>query len=68
MFNPAAPYPYLLSTMYLSVPDIENPNLFACGCLDIAHLYVEQCQPSSGSAKAVCPKNGRYQHNLLHSL
>ena len=45
-------YPYLLANVYLSVADISNPNLFACSCrtwicLDIAHFYEEQCQPST---------------------
>ena len=38
----------------LSVADIANPDLFACGCrswisLDDARSYEEQCQTSSGS-------------------
>ena len=31
MFNPVAPYRYLLPNLYLSVTDIANPDLFACG-------------------------------------
>ena len=42
-----APYRYLLPTVYLSVADIANPDLLACGCrtwisLDIARFYDEQ--------------------------
>ena len=41
VFNPVAPYRYLLPNLYLSVADIANPDLFACGSrtwisLDIA--------------------------------
>ena len=55
MFNHVAPYRYLLPNLYLSVADIANPDLFACGSrtwisLDIARFYKEHCQPSSGSA------------------
>ena len=31
MFNPVAPYRYLLPNLYLSVADIANPGWFACG-------------------------------------
>ena len=31
MFNPVAPYRYLLSNLYLSVADIANRDLFTCG-------------------------------------
>ena len=31
MFNPVAPYQYLIPNLYLSVADIANPDLFACG-------------------------------------
>ena len=42
-FNPVAPYRYLLPNLYLSVADIANPDLFACGSrtwisLDIARF------------------------------
>ena len=51
MLNPVAPYRYLLPDLYLSVADIANPDLFACGSrtwnsLDIARFYEEQCQPA----------------------
>ena len=63
MFNPVAPYRYLLPYLYLSVADIAIPDLFECGSrtwisLDIACFYEELCQPSSGSALPACPKNG----------
>ena len=32
MFNPVAPYRYLLHTVYLFVADIANPDLLACSC------------------------------------
>ena len=55
VFNPVAPYRYLLPNLHLSVADIANPDLFACSSrtwisLDIARFYKEHCQPSSGSA------------------
>ena len=48
MFNPVAPYRYLLPNWYLSVADIVNPDVFVCGSrtwisLDIAHFYEEDC-------------------------
>ena len=54
MFNSVAPYGYLLSTVYLFMAYIANPDLFVCGCrtwvcLDITHFYEEKRQPSSGS-------------------
>ena len=63
MFNPVAPYRYLLPNLYLSVVDIANPDLFTCGMLtwislDIVRFYEEHCHPSSGSAWPACPKNG----------
>ena len=47
VFNPIAPYQYLLPTMYLFMADIANPDLFVCGCrtwicLDITRFYEEQ--------------------------
>ena len=61
MFNPVAPYRYLLPNFYFSVTYIANPDLFACGSrtwfsLDIARYYEEHCQPSSGSAWPACQK------------
>ena len=55
MFNHVAPHRYLHPNLYLSVADIANPYLFVCRSLtwislDIARLYEEHCQPSSGSA------------------
>ena len=32
VFNPVAPYRYLLPTMYLFMTDITYPELFVCGC------------------------------------
>ena len=63
VFNPVAPYRYLFPNLYLSVADVANPDLLACGSrtgisLDIARFYQEHCQPSSGSAWPACPKNG----------
>ena len=63
MFNPVAPYRYLLPNLYLYGADIANPDLIACSSrtwisLDIARFYEEHCQPSSGSAWPACPNNG----------
>ena len=62
MFNPVAPYRYLLPNLYLSVVDIANPDLLACGSrtwisLDIARFYEEYYQPSSGSAWPACQRD-----------
>ena len=48
MFNPVAPYRYLLSNLYLSVVDIANPDLFVCGIqtwisLDRSAQYLARC-------------------------
>ena len=40
MFNPVEPYRCLLTTVYLSVSDIANPDLFACGCRTWISLYI----------------------------
>ena len=63
VFNHIAPYRYLLPNLYVSVADIANPDLFACGgrtwiSLDIARFYGVHCQLSSGSAWLVCQNNG----------
>ena len=55
LFNPVAPYRYLLPNLYLSVADIAHPDLFACISrtwihLDISRFYEEHYQPSSRSA------------------
>ena len=55
MFNPVAPYRYLLPNTYLSVADIANPDLLVCYCRTWISLYIarfneEQCQPSRKSA------------------
>ena len=64
VFNPVAPYGYLLPNVYLFMADIANPDLFVCVCrtwicLDITRFYDEQRQPSNGSAWPACPKNGK---------
>ena len=50
----------MLSTMYLIVSDIANPDLFVCCrtwiCLDITRFYEEQCLPSRGSTSPTCQK------------
>ena len=80
MFNPVAPYGYLLSDMYLFMADITNPDFLVQSCqtwigLDITHFCEQQCQPSSGSAWPACPKTvnrapiagGREVLHNLHS-
>ena len=80
VFNPVSPYRYLLLNLYLSVADIENPDLFVFVCrtwirLDISRFYKEQYQPSSGSMTGL-PKNvnwapiagGRRNRHNLHRL
>ena len=49
MFNPVAPYRYMFPNVYLSVTDMANPDLLACGfrtCIsleiEIARYYEEQ--------------------------
>ena len=61
VFNPVAPYQYLLPTMYLFMADITNSDLFVCGCrtwicLDITWFYEEQGPSSSASAWSACKK------------
>ena len=71
MFNPVAPYRYLLSNLCLSVADIANPYLFACGSrtwisLDIARFYKDHCRHSVGPHGRLARKTviGRGRHNL----
>ena len=64
VFNPVAPYGYLLSDMYLFMADITNPDFLVWSCqtwigLDITRFCEQQRQPSSGSAWPACPKNGK---------
>ena len=64
VFNPVAPYGYLLSDMYLFMADITNPDFLVLSCrtwigLDITRFCEQQPQPSSGSAWPACPKNGK---------
>ena len=49
VFNPVAPYGYLLPNMYLFIADITNPDSFVCCCLtwislDITRICEEQRQ------------------------
>ena len=74
IINHVAPYRYLLPTVYLSVANIPNSDLLACGCrtgisLDISRFNEEQCQPSSWSAwptlnRAPIAGDRRGRHNL----
>ena len=46
LFNPVAPYGYLLPNVYFIMADIENPYSFVCVCrfwicLDITRFYEE---------------------------
>ena len=64
VFNPVAPYGYLLSDMYLFMAHITNPDFLVLSCrtwigLDITRFCEQQRQPSSGSAWPACPKNGK---------
>ena len=64
VFNPVAPYGYLLSDLYLFMADITNPDFLVLSCrtwigLDITRFCEQQRQPSSGSAWPACPKNGK---------
>ena len=77
VFNPVAPYGYLLSDMYLFMADITNPDFLVQSCrtwigLDISRFCEQQRQPSSRSA---CPKKvnqapsaREVRHNLHSSL
>ena len=54
MFNPVAPYRYMLPNLDLSVADIANPDLFACGSRILTFLAKIQliqldniCAPAS---------------------
>ena len=58
MFNPDAPYQYLLPTVYMFMADIATPDLYVCSCrawicLDITRFYEEQYQPSSVTAPPI---------------
>ena len=60
VFNPVAPYLYLLPNLHLSEANIANPDLLVCGSrtwisLDIARFYEEHCQPSSAQKTVIGP-------------
>ena len=64
VFNPVAPYGYLLSDMYLFMAVITNPDSFVKSCRtwigpDITSFCEQQRPPSSGSACPAFPKNGK---------
>ena len=68
MFNPGAPYGYLLPTMYLFMADIANSDLFVCGCrtwicLDITRYYEDQLYSSRLCTFA---KRSEYCFFVLH--
>ena len=53
VFNPVAPYRYLLPNLYLSVADIANPDLFACGSRTWISLDIAQRVRMAGLPKTV---------------
>ena len=50
VFNPVAPYGYLLSDMYLFMADITNPDLLTWIGLDVTRFCEHQRQPCRGAA------------------
>ena len=78
MFNPVAPYGYLLSDMYLFMADITNPDFLVKSCrtwigLDITRFCEQQRQPSSRHAQKTVNRSpiaggGEVRHNLHSSL
>ena len=71
MFNHVARYRFLLPNLYLSVADIANPDLFACGSRTWISLDI--AGHSAGPHGRLAPKNsnrgpiaggGRGRHNL----
>ena len=48
MFNLVALYRYLIPTVYLSVADIVNPDLFGCRCLTWIYVVVRLPRPMEG--------------------
>ena len=52
VFNPVAPYGYLLPNMYLFIADIANPGSFVCCCRTWSSRDITRfCdEPSIGSA------------------
>ena len=40
MFNPVAPYRYLLPNLYFAVEDIANPGLFGCGLVSTSPAFM----------------------------
>ena len=71
LFNPVAPYRYLLPTVYLFMADIANSDLFVCSCwtwicLNITRFYEEQRQPSSDPhGRLLSPKTLIIRHPLM---
>ena len=49
MFNPVAPYRYLLPTIYWFMTNIANSDLFVCGCQTCISLHGRLVQETSKS-------------------
>ena len=62
MFNPVAPYGYLLPNMYLFIADITNPDLFDVvgpGLVSTSPAFVRSsASHPAGPHGQLAPKNG----------
>ena len=82
VFNPVAPYGYLLSDMYLFMADITNPDFLVLSCrtwigLDITRFCEQQRSHPAGPHGRLAQKTvnrapiaggGEVRHNLHSSL
>ena len=77
MFNPVAPYGYLLPNMYLFIADITNQDSFVLCCRTWISLDSTRFSEKQWVRMAGLPKNGKsgpiagggkVRHNLHSSL
>ena len=77
MFNPVAPYGYLLPNMYLFLADITNPDSFVSvvgpGLVSTSPVFVRSCAsqpegPHGLLAQKTVNRGGKVRHNLHSSL
>ena len=79
VFNNVAPYEVLLSTVYLFMADIANPDLFLCGCrTSTSHTFMRSIARNPAGPhgrlvqktvnRAPIAGGGRFRHNLHSRL
>ena len=82
MFNPVAPYEYLLHTVYFFMADIANPDVCVCvviglGCVSTSPAFMRSSASHlAGTHGQLAPQTvnrapiaggGKFRHNLHNS-